>query len=91
MKALLIITLVFILCGCSEKAEEPPLKYRVYEITYEDRIDTVVATRCEYANWTSGGRAIKVFDGTEVIGSYGMKKGQSYTIRVIIIPLLTED
>ena len=84
MKALITIVLLAVLCGCSNNKEpDPPPKYRTYEVTFGGRIDTMIATRCEYAHWTTGGRAIKAFDNDVIIASYGVKKGQSYTIRII--------
>ncbi len=83
MKKLLILIGILLLIGCKEEQE---YVYRTFEIRYENRIDTVVATRCEAANWTSGGWGIKVFDGDDVTGFYNLPKKNNqapFTIREI--------
>lgn len=66
---ILLFAIVFMAAffiGCSPR--EPRQKiYRTFEVTYNGRIDTIVATRCSAANWTTGGWAIKAFDDNEVI------------------------
>lgn len=77
MRKITILLLAILLVGCCECEEQPKEypKLRTFEITLENRRDTIIATRAEYAHWTVGGKGVKVFDGSQVIGFYRAKDG----------------